>query len=454
MADSVFQSISSSVLLNQESLYSDPYVKYLAAAGDPVKSADEFNRLYAGLVGTAASSGSKFGNAFEELQALLRANNYSKGKSATGIVDASDRTGLATAIQDALAMGQTDVIQFLTALSASGGRGGTKVKQQDTTRQFVSTVNRALQLKDLGDATRELTDAYMLAYNNAPTEEMITNFQKEWNKELRAQTPSTKSDAVTKSVPAYNKKKPIFTKNPVLTKNGKPKKDAKGNIIYQQKLDKDGNPMFEQLRNADGTLKYKKVTTTKEVTEGMGFTAEEQQAFMAEYIAANFPGDWDTKYIGGAAKNVYDAISEINRNNLEDVPTFQAMSPFILKMIGTGNSEVANTIFKKYVDDTRRRTASRFMSLAEELNAGNDAKPIVDKYIDLASQAMETYIDIDDPLMKTILNYKDEKGNYRLPNELEISNLFMNDPRMAFTAKSKNEAVNVAQSLANKLQIG
>ena len=84
MADSVFQSISSSVLLNQETLYADPYVKYLAAAGDPVKSADEFNRLYAGLVGTAASSGSKFGNAFEELQALLRANNYSKGKSATG----------------------------------------------------------------------------------------------------------------------------------------------------------------------------------------------------------------------------------------------------------------------------------------------------------------------------------------------------------------------------------
>jgi hypothetical protein len=94
------------------------------------------------------------------------------------------------------------------------------------------------------------------------------------------------------------------------------------------------------------------------------------------------------------------------------------------------------------------------MSIAEDVNAGNDAKPIVDKYTSLATQALETTIGIDDPIMLSILNFKDDKGNYRLPNELELSTLFMNDPRMARTSKSINEAVNLSQSLQSKLQLG
>jgi hypothetical protein len=429
-----FQSISSSVLLNQQTLYADPYVKYLASSGDPVASAREFNKLYSGLAGTAASSGSKFGNAFEELQALLRANNYSDGKSAIGIVDGADRTGLAKAIQDSLAMGQTDVIQFLTALSASGGRGG-GIQQPDTTKKFVSSVTKALQYKDLGDATRALTDSHIITYGYAPSQSLITDFQKKWNAEVKAQSPTTTTKNVTKFVPVYDKSKPI------LTKSGKPK------------LDKNGKPMYQQLKNKEGILQYEPVTKSKTFTTGEGFTAEEQQAFMANYLATNMPS-LDPKIIGGAAKNVYDALAEVSRNNYDTVPSFQALSPTIAKIIGAGNSEVAKTLIQKYQDDIRRNAASRFMSIAEEINAGNDAKPIIDKYTSLATQALETTIGIDDPIMKSILNYKDEKGNYRLPNELEISNIFMNDPRSARTSRAINEAVNVSQSLQSKLQLG
>jgi len=454
-----FQSISSSILLNQNTLDADPYVKYLAVSGDPVASAREFNTLYAGLAGTAASSGSKYNNAWEELQTLLRANKYSTGKSAIGIVDGSDRTGLAKAIQDSLAMGQTDVIQFLTALSSSGGRGGsagTVIKQPDTTKKFAASVSKALQYKDLGDATRALTDSFMLAYTTAPTEDLIEDFKKKWNAEMKAQTPSTTSESVTKFEPVYNTKKPIYDKKkPVLTKSGKPKKDAKGNIIYQQKLDKDGKPMFEQLKNKDGILQYKAITTTKEEVAGEGFTAEEQQAFMASYIAANFPqGNWDTETVGGAAKNIYDAIVEVNRNNYEKPPSFQEMAPLITQIIGTGNSEVASGILQKYVDGTRSKTAKRFMSLADDINAGNDAKPIIDRYTDIVSTTLESSVGVDDQLMLSILNFKDDKGNYRLPNDYELSTMLMNDPRRARTSAAKNEAVNLAQSLADKLRIG
>lgn len=457
-----WQSISSDILLNQNTLYADPYVKYLTASGDPVAAAREFNRLYAGLAGTAASAGSKFNNSWEELQTLLRANKYSNGKSAIGIVDSADRTGLAKAIQDSLAMGQTDVIQFLGALSASGGRGNTAIKQPDTTKKFNTQVTRALQMKDLGDATRALTDAYMLAFTTAPTQEMIADFQKKWNAELEAQTPSVTTATVTELAPIYDKKSGIVydKTKPVLTKSGKPKKDSKGNIIYQQKIDKFGNPVFNSVKvNAEGVKQYKTVTRpsgkASTMTFGEGFTPEEQQAFMANYIATNYPSEqWNLDTIGGAAKNIYDAIAEVNRNNYENVPTFQEMAPLITQIIGTGNSQVASELLQKYVDTTRSKTAKRFMSLADDIAAGNDAKPIIDRYSNVASSTLETTVGIDDPLMLSILNYKDDKGNFRLPNDYELSTMLMNDPRRARTSAAKNEAVNMAQSLAQKLQIG
>lgn len=432
--DTAFQSISTSVLLNQQSLYNDPYVKYLKASEDPLAGAREFNSLYAGLAGTAASSGSKYGNAFEELQALLRANKYSDGKSAIGIVDGADRTGLANAIKDSLSMGQTDVIQFLTALSASGGRGG-GIQQPDTTKKFTASVNKALKYKDLGDATRELTDSFILAYSVAPSQALYADFQKKWNEELKAQTPSTVAKNVTSFVPVYDKTKPI------LTKSGKPK------------LDKNGNPMYQQLVNKEGILQYETRTKSLTTEEGMGFTAEEQKAFMAQYLAENMP-ELQAEDLGGAAKNIYDAIVEVNTNNFEAVPAFQSIASKIAEIIGTGNSDVAKTLIQKYQDDTRRNAAKRFMSIADDINAGNDAKPIVDKLMSTVSEALETTIGIDDPIMLQILNFKDDKGVYRTPNDLELSKLLMNDPRMARTSRAINEAVNLSQALQSQLQLG
>jgi hypothetical protein len=92
------------------------------------------------------------------------------------------------------------------------------------------------------------------------------------------------------------------------------------------------------------------------------------------------------------------------------------------------------------------------MSLAEDLAAGKDAKPIVQGLLTNVGNALETTIYEDDPLMKTILNFKDEKGNYRLPNDLELFNLVDNDPRVAYTSRKKNEAVDMAQTLRSRLQ--
>jgi len=422
-----FQSISQQVLLSDQALASNPYLKYLEVSGDRLAGTNQFNKLYAQLVGTSPSAGTKYPNAWEELQTLLRAKGYSKGKSQIGIVDDKDRAGLVKAIQDSLGMGQTDVIGFLTALK--GGPSGPK--QVDTTTKFSTQVTRALQLKDLGDATNTLTDAYMLAYNTAPSADLIADFQKKWNAELTAQTPYTQARNQVVMVPVYD------------SKTGK------------QKIGKDGKPQFKPLLNAEGVKQYEPVTTSESMLAGEGFTPAEQKQFMANYIATNFPSKkWNVEQIGGAAKNIYDAMVQINTNNFEKPPTFTEAAPFITRIMGTGNSEVAKQLIEEYQSKVRKGIAQRFMSLTPDIEAGNDAKPIVDKLMGFISESLETSVGMDDPLMVRILNFTDSKGNYRLPNDFELSTMVMDDSRMARTSKAINQSVNLAQALKSQLQIG
>lgn len=423
-----FQSISSSVLLTPEQLNADPYIKFLEASGDPIRAFREFNTLYAGLLGQSPSAGSKFNNLYEEMQTLLRAKGYSKGKTDLGVPDLADMSGLAKAIQESFAMGETNVISFLSTISPRPGKGP---KQVDTTTKFSTQISRALQYKDLGDATNALTDAFMLAYNIAPSNDLIKDFQKKWNTELEAQTPSTKARNQIVQVPVYD------------SKTGK------------QKKDKNGKPMFKPLVNAEGVKQYEPVTTSESMVKGYGFTAEEQKQFMANYIATNFPvKNWNVNEIGGAAKTIYDAIVQTSLNNYEKAPTFEEAAPVITKIIGTGNAEVAAQIMAQFQANTRSGAAKRFMSLAPDIAAGKDAKPMVDNLSNTLSEAFETYVGVDDPFMVRILNYKDDKGNYRLPNDYELSSMLMEEPRSGRTSKSINQSVNLAQSLKSQLQIG
>ena len=423
-----FQSISSSVLLSPEKLYGDPYIKFLEASGDPIRAFREFNTLYAGLVGQSPSAGSKFNNRYEELQTLLRAKGYSKGKTDLGVPDLLDMSGLAKAIQESFAMGETNVISFLSTISPRPGQGP---RQVDTTTKFSTQVSRALEYKDLGDATNALTDAFMLAYNIAPGKDLITDFQKKWNAELDAQTPFTKSRNQVVMTPVYD------------SKTGK------------QKKDKNGKPMFQPLLNAEGVKQYEPVTTSETMRAGEGFTPEEQQQFMANYLAVNFPTkQWNMDKIGGAAKTIYDAMVQTSNNNFEKPPTFEEAASKIAKIIGTGNSQVATQLIGQYQTDVRNNAAKRFMSLAPDIAAGKDAKPLVDNLSSFFSEAFETYVGIDDPLMVRVLNYMDDKGNYRLPNQFELSALATEDPRYGQTSKAINESVNLAQALKSQLQIG
>jgi hypothetical protein len=91
------------------------------------------------------------------------------------------------------------------------------------------------------------------------------------------------------------------------------------------------------------------------------------------------------------------------------------------------------------------------MSIADYLNAGEDATKYIQPLQQTVSAALETDVTVEDGLMKQFLNFQGSDGKYRLPNDWEITQAIMKDPRYKKTSKAINQAINVADSLASKL---
>ncbi len=423
----------------------DPYMQFLYAADSSAKDA-AFQNIFRGLVDQKAPAGSGAANAWEYLQGTMRKIGLSSAKTTPGVPAPQDITGLENVIRASIGSNATDPLAWLTA-AAMGYSDGKTITQPDTTPQFNRQVQKALQLKDWGDAKNALYDYYYAAFGYPPTDDLVSKLETSWNAEMKAQTKAAVTEGKTTFEPVYDMNKPIFDKTkPVLTKSGKVKKDAKGNTVYQQKVDKDGNPMFEQKKNKSV---YKSTTTTK----AEGFTEAEQQQFLADFLESNFPeGKFNAEDIGGAAKSIFDELVNVHKNNYSAVPAFDKIGKTILSAIGSADANVAAEIIRKYKDDVRKGAAGKYMSLGEELAAGKDAKAIVGGLLTNVGNALETTVYEDDPLMKQILNFKDDKGNYRLPNDLELYQLVDNDPRVAYTSRKKNEAIDMAQTLRSRLQ--
>ena len=451
-----FQQVSTGLLggtigVNRWTNPDDPYLQFLYAADGAAKN-QAFQNIFRGLVDQKAPAGSGARNAWEYLQSTMRKIGLSSSKTTPGIPTAQDMTGLENVIRGAIGSNATDPLAWLTAASM-GYTGGKTVKQPDTTPQFNRQVQKALQLKDWGDAKNALYDSYYAAFGVPPTDDLVSKLENSWNAEMKKQTTATVTQGKTTFKPVYDTTKPVYDKTkPVLDSKGKPKKDAKGNTIYQQKVDKDGNPVFEQKKNKAGVLQYESIYTATTTTESEGFTAKEQEQYLADFLKANFPkANFSAENIGGAAKAIFDDLVNASKNNYAPVPSFDKISGTILNAIGSADENVAAEIIRKYKDDVRKEAAKKYMSLAEDLAAGKDAKPIVQELLTRVGNALETTIYEDDSIMKTILNFKDEKGNYRLPNELELFNLVDNDPRTAYTSRKKNEAIDMAQTLRSRL---
>ena len=355
------------------------------------------------------------GTQYEYLQTLLRSTGFVKDKTPVGVVGPGDAAGLDKIIGLAVA-NNTDPITLLELFKRSGVGGTGAPKQPDTTTKYNKAVSTALQYKDITDAKQDYNDAHFQAYGYFPQETSFANFEKAWNAEVKRQKASTTTNTTT-------------TFRPVIDpKTGR------------------------QVTNKEGVLQYIPTSTSLTETSGKGFTEEEQQSFLANYISQNFPDvTLSGKELGGAAKVLYDSIADAHASNFDTVPDLTTVAPLIKDAIGASNANQSAEMLNQYRNGIRDKMSTKYMSIAESLKAGKDAKAVLNPLLESLSTALETNIGITDPLTIKLANFKDEKGVYRLPNEFEVSQAIMSDSRYGSTSKAINEGVNVMQSLRGKL---
>jgi hypothetical protein len=297
-----------------------------------------------------------FGNNANYLQALLRATGKSKGDTPLGTFSYEDTKAFREAVVEARLNG----VEYLTLLQDNldkGGAGGSKTK-------FSKDVSTAINLIDKSDATTMLSKAYYAAYGEAVPESEITRFMNKFNARAKKEAVTTTAAGTTTT-------------------------------------------------GTGGTSG--KSTTTR---SGLGFTAEEQTNFLAKYLADR--GVQITPEMGGAAKTFLDELRNTYKNNGLAEPAFGSMADTVRDLIGTGDPEILKQKLSDAKQKIRNQAAKLNPGLADVLANGEDIKDYADQYIKIANNITKKNYTMDDPLIKRMLNYKDEKGNYRAASDWEV----------------------------------
>lgn len=371
---------------------------------------------------------------FQAFQAMMRNSGLSKSTTPLGIVGIDEISAMDKIISASIAS-QLDPLAYLANYNAT--LKPKTVAQPDMTTQYTKQVQSALQYKDLGDARQAYTDSYFKAFGQFPAAELDKKFQDAWNAKVKSEVQPTTTETKTEKGYRYDtKSKPVIDKA-----TGKQKIDAIGQKVYSKILTKDG----VKLTNTKSTG----VSTA----QGEGFTAEEQTKFLADFLVSNFPeAQFNVDDLGGTAKTIYDTIASYHRGNYEPEPDFASVSPLIKNILSNPDEGVQKEMFNQYVEGLQKKASGRFMSVQGMLQPGENADKYINPILKSIGTALETTVDVKDPLAMKVLNFKDDKGNYRLPNDFELNDLVVNDKRYDGTSTAINTAVNMAQTLKNALR--
>jgi hypothetical protein len=403
----------------------NPFVNF-AQATDPVKKA-------AFLMDIQKSMGADF----VEMQNLLRKSGLSKSTTPLGVgLVGMDESAAIEKIILASISSQLLPLDFLKAYNSTV-KPKAGPAQPDTTTKYTKQIQTALQFKDLGDARQYYNNAYFTAFGQWPAPELDKKFQTAWNTQVKQQNQPTTTAGKTEFAPIYDKKS-----NPVMDPKTK-----------QQKVDKFGNKVFSKIATDEkGVRRYTSVTRGTATSQGQGFTPEEQTEFLADFLVENFPEEkWNVDDIGGSAKTIYDTIKAYHTGNYDAAPDFATVSPLIKNLLSNPDEKVQNELYNQYIEEIQAKSGSRFMAIKNSLKPGETASKYVTPVLQTLSAGLETNIGIKDDLAVRVLNFKDESGEYRLPNEFEMQNIIKSDKRYDSTSAAINTAVNMAQSLKNAL---
>lgn len=413
-----------------------PYVAFVQTS-DVNRKSEYLQAINRTLSAQAGPEGFE-GNRMQYLLTLLRSGAKPLSKARTpfinNMIGIEDSSALEKVINAAYASNQ-EPIEWLSRYT--GSLGPAVIKQPDTTTKFTKQIQTAFQYKDLGDARQAYSNAYFTAFGSYPAADLDKKFQDSFNAQEKVQNQPTTTAGKTQFAPIYDtKSKPVI--------------DSK---TKKQVVDSFGNKKFSKIKtDAAGVKQYTPITTGTSTQKGEGFTADEQKQHLADFLVTNFPEEsWDEETLGGSAKSAFDALKAANTNNYDDAPDLATLSPIIKSLLKSTDADVSTTILKAYQDDARKKAGTRFMSIADLVSAGKDAKDIIDPLVRTVSQFLEKDVTVNDTFMKKVLNFQGADGKYRMMNDYELEQALISHPDYGKTSRAKNESVNLFQSLKGAL---
>jgi len=272
-------------------------------------------------------------------------------------------------------------------LNKTGLGGGPKTK-------FSKDASTAINLIDKTDAATAYSKGYYTAYGKMPSNAQITGFMNKFNAQA-------KKEAVTTT-----------TSGTVTTSSG----------------------------GSTG-----KSTT---IRSGQGFTEEEQANYLAKYLSRDYEM---TPELGGAAKTIYDEIRNTYKNNGLQEPAFENVVGVIKSIIGTGDAEMATQKIATEKQKIRTIAAKLNPGAADLLNSGEDMKTLADQYIKIAQSVTKKKYTMDSPIIKQMLNMKDDKGAIRAATDWEALGIIRNSNDWMGSSDAFSTFSNIGDVLTSKL---
>lgn len=363
-----------------------PETSLLGAVDDLALRNVFVKNFYPTLLNTPSQS-PQYPNQWVELQYKLRQKGFSKGKSDIGLVDIDDIKGLRELVFNSSATG-IDYMSYLDKYKGAGTAAGGPT--------FSKQIATALQYKDATDAAAALNDAYFQTYNTYPSAKVISDFKTAFNKRAELEAATTTTTTTTSGA-------------------------GTGAVTSKQKV----------------------------LTSGQGFTAQEQQQFMADYLAKNFNVK-GVEGLGGRVRSLYLDITNAYKANNQPVPAFQSIAPVIKDIIGTGDETSAKQKLENAKQKLRDIVARQYIGIADALQAGNDYADYAQPYANTLSTIWEKNVDINDKAMKEVLNYNDGK-TYRAMNAKELEQYAKSHSNYKTTSAALRDAAASANAYLSEI---
>jgi hypothetical protein len=155
--------------------------------------------------------------------------------------------------------------------------------------------------------------------------------------------------------------------------------------------------------------------------------------------------------MGGAVKDFYNDIRTTYKNNNLSEPSFEEIATIVKDIIGTGDATMAKQKLDTAKQNIRNIAAKLNPGLADILASGENINTIADQYIKLAQSVTKQKYDMSSPLIKQMINYKDDKGVVRTATDWEALGIIRGSSDWLNSNEAQSTFNNIGDVVTSKL---